>query len=470
VTKKSFVPTQTPDVIQPTTLAAQANGDILILDSSRDQILRLTPGGTLSVFAGSGRLGFSGDGGPATKAELDFQYFSQAGMAVAPNGTVYFVDDGNCRIRAIGTDGIIRTIAKIALVPIRPSGTYCKLNGLAVSSTGEIYVSTPNDVDRVTSQGTLAWVAGSSGDITNEPKVLTASTVVMSPESITFDSRGDLDIWSDEPRVIYQLSPSGIVADLGVEYATQLTTSPDGMVLAGTHGGEIDAVGTGGGVQPYRQVFPRKVTGLNWGSDQGFQENGIAVAPSGVIYVDNARGNGYGLASVLVSIAASGKARVVTIRTPLDQTLPSLGASGFPVSLYPASRKSNTSAFPSCPSAVGLEPFTHAAVADALMIASKYQSSQFASDLADSDRSWWPQAFAEYKNADLGVHSVRRWESAEQTPIGEAIGRACGQRVVRDSIEVSIGRSGFSDAIGSLYLLDRNGHPMVYDANIQENN
>jgi hypothetical protein len=62
----------------PTTLAAEHNGDVLILDSSRDQILQLSPRGKLTVFAGSGRQGFSGDGGPAVNAELDFQYFSAA--------------------------------------------------------------------------------------------------------------------------------------------------------------------------------------------------------------------------------------------------------------------------------------------------------------------------------------------------------------------------------------------------------
>jgi hypothetical protein len=137
---------------------------------------------------------------------------------------------------------------------------------------------------------------------------------------------------------------------------------------------------------------------------------------------------------------------------------------------YPAPGKSATSAFSSCPSAAGLEQFTPEAIADARMIASKYQSSQFASDLAVSDRSWWTGAFAEYQNADLGVHSVRFWEPAAQTAIGEAIGKACGELLVRDSIEVSIGRSGFSDATGALYFLDRSGRPMVYDANIEENN
>ena len=157
------------------------------------------------------------------------------------------------------------------------------------------------------------------------------------------------------------------------------------------------------------------------------------------------------------------------IRTPLSQTLPRLGAPGFPTSLYPAPRKSATSAFTSCPSDRGLEPFTAAAIAEARTVASHYQSSQYASDLAVSDRSWWLGEFAAYDQPALGVHSVRLEESAGQTPIGAELSSACGNVLVRDSIVMYVGRSGFSDGSGPIYLLDRGGNPMVYYAKISSN-
>jgi hypothetical protein len=291
----------------------------------------------------------------------------------------------------------------------------------------------------------------------------------MSPESIAFDGRGDLDIWSLEPRVVYQLSPSGKITNLGAAYATQLTTAPDGDVLAGTHGGEIDLVKPQGTeVEPYRDVVPEKIAGLNWGHS-GFQENGIAVTPSGVIYVDNAQGNGYGRASVLVRIATDGKAEVVPIRTPLDRTLPKIDALGFPASLYPPPRKSSTSTFASCPNSAGLEPFTSGAITEARAIASKYQSSQYASDLLVTDRSWWAGAFVAFQGAELGIHSVTAVKPVEESAAAKAISSSCGESLVRDSIAVSIGRSGYSDATGVLYILDRDGHPLVYYTGIANN-
>jgi hypothetical protein len=463
---RAIVPTHSPGLIQPTSLAAERNGDVLILDDSRDQILQLTPTGILSVFAGDGRQGYSGDGGPAIDAELNFQYFSQNGLAVAPNGTVYFVDDGNCKIRSVDTSGDIRTVAGLPLISLHP-GTSCSFTGLAVSPTGVLYVSTNDDIDKLGPSGTLKWIAGSSRASIDEPKNLTASDTVMSPGSIAFNSQGDLDIWSWQPRVIFQLSPTGKVTDLGAEYATQLTTEPDGLVLAGTHSGEIDYVSTEAGVQPLRQVNPAKVSGLNWGPG-GFQENGIAVTPSGEIYVDNAYGNGYGRTSVLVRMSSQSKESVMPIRTPLAETLPPLGSPAFPTSLYPAPRMSATSAFRSCPSDRGLKPFTATAIAQAMKIASHYQSSRYASDLAVTDRSWWLGDFAAYDQPALGVHSVRLEEKAGASATGEKLRTACGELLVRDSIVLYVGRSGFSDGSGPIYFLDRHGKPMVYYAKISD--
>ena len=104
-----FLPARSPDLLQPSTLASLPNGDVLILDSSRDQILALRPDGELSVFAGTGRLGFSGDGGPARDADLHFVSGESAGMTVTRAGAVDFLDEGNCRIRQISPHGTIRT-------------------------------------------------------------------------------------------------------------------------------------------------------------------------------------------------------------------------------------------------------------------------------------------------------------------------------------------------------------------------
>src|SRR3954465_3082667 len=62
---------------------------------------------TIANFAGTGAKGFSGDGGPATKAELN----GPTGVAVAPDGSLFICDTANQRIRKVSPSGIISTFA-----------------------------------------------------------------------------------------------------------------------------------------------------------------------------------------------------------------------------------------------------------------------------------------------------------------------------------------------------------------------
>lgn len=163
----SFVTPKTP-----TALAVAPNGDLLVVDNGRDQILRHLPTGKFQVVAGDGKVGFSGDGGPAVRAELD----NPSGIAVAKNGTIYFADEGNGRVREVLPDGIIETIAGGGTVPLgmkpvaalsakfsAPSGLFC----LAIGPNGELYIGT-SAVYRLSPNGILHWVVGSSARVLNK--------------------------------------------------------------------------------------------------------------------------------------------------------------------------------------------------------------------------------------------------------------------------------------------------------------
>ncbi len=91
----------------PTGLAFDSAGNLYIADSNNHRIRKITSDGIISTVAGSGVYGFSGDGGPATDATLEYP----DGVYVDKAGNMYIVDTVSSRVRMVGTDGIIQTIA-----------------------------------------------------------------------------------------------------------------------------------------------------------------------------------------------------------------------------------------------------------------------------------------------------------------------------------------------------------------------
>lgn len=92
----------------PTGLTIAPDGDLYVSDAHANRVLRITASGAASRVAGTGAAGFAGDGGPATKAELN----APAGLALDRYGDLYIADQGNNRVRRVDAKtGRIETIA-----------------------------------------------------------------------------------------------------------------------------------------------------------------------------------------------------------------------------------------------------------------------------------------------------------------------------------------------------------------------
>lgn len=91
----------------PQAVALDAAGNLYIADTYNHAIRKVDTDGNISTIAGTGSPGFSGDGGPATKAQL----YNPQGVAVGPDGLIYVADTFNARIRVISKNGTISTIA-----------------------------------------------------------------------------------------------------------------------------------------------------------------------------------------------------------------------------------------------------------------------------------------------------------------------------------------------------------------------
>jgi DNA-binding beta-propeller fold protein YncE len=91
---------------EPWGLAVDRHGSLYIADAGNHRVCRVAPHGLIFTVAGGGRAGFSGDGGPATAAQLD----RPLDVAVDSEGNLFLVDSLNGRIRKVGGDGVITTI------------------------------------------------------------------------------------------------------------------------------------------------------------------------------------------------------------------------------------------------------------------------------------------------------------------------------------------------------------------------
>jgi RHS repeat-associated protein len=147
----------------PFGVALGPDGSLYIADTYNSRVRRVSPDGIIKTFAGNGDQGFSGDGGPAASATL----FAPAGVAVGPDGSVYIADFGNNRVRRVGPDGIIFTVAGNGSYGYSGDGgpaTAASVGGpytVAVGSDGGLYIGGATAiVRRVGPDGIISTVAG----------------------------------------------------------------------------------------------------------------------------------------------------------------------------------------------------------------------------------------------------------------------------------------------------------------------
>ena len=118
-------------------VAVAADGTRYISEPEAHRIRRVGTDGILTTFAGTGFIGDSGDGGPATAARLS----RPTGIALGPDGSLYIADSRNRRVRRVGIDGFIHTVAG--------TGEACDAHGSACGDGGpasEARIDQPEDV------------------------------------------------------------------------------------------------------------------------------------------------------------------------------------------------------------------------------------------------------------------------------------------------------------------------------------
>ena len=204
---------------RPYDVVVDRSGNIFISDDNQ-YIRKLAPSGIITSIAGVGISGYSGDGGPATDAEINYS----GGMAVDNSGNLYFTDYLNSRVRIITPAGIINTIAGTGTPGFSGDGgpaTAAMLNGpesIAIDLADNIYIAEAGNsiVRKISPSGIISTYAGTGTSVgsTGDGGPATAA-LLAGPSGIAVDDTGNVYIADLGNSKVRKISVSGTITTIG---------------------------------------------------------------------------------------------------------------------------------------------------------------------------------------------------------------------------------------------------------------
>ena len=205
----------------PTSVAADRAGNVYIVDRSNNRVRKVAADGTMSTFAGIGRGGFGGDGGPAANAML----LLPIDVAVDSSGNVYIADQGNEAIRKVNSSGIISTVAGGPQGRNGTSGTFSAGDSVALDAAGNIYSSGAAGITKIDTAGKMSLIAGGAVGFSGDGGPA-KNAALDQPSGIAFDSAGNLYFADKLNRRVRKIDTAGIITT--VAGSASVTFSGDG--------------------------------------------------------------------------------------------------------------------------------------------------------------------------------------------------------------------------------------------------
>ncbi|CAG0951179.1 partial Putative deoxyribonuclease RhsC, partial [Anaerolineae bacterium] len=229
------------DLNWPSRVAVGPDGSLYIADTYNSRIRKVGTDGIITTVAGTGVSGYSGDGGQATQAELYDPY----GVAVGPDGNLYIADLVNSRIRRVGTDGIITTVAGTGALGYSGDGgpaTQADLHyayGVDVGPDGSLYIndSSNSRIRKVGTDGIITTVAGTGGYGYSGDGGPAIQANLLYPNGVAVDTDGSLYIGDTGNNRIRKVRTDGIIITVGgaglkpgLKHPEEVAVGPDGSL------------------------------------------------------------------------------------------------------------------------------------------------------------------------------------------------------------------------------------------------
>ena len=247
-------PATSASLREPFGVALDGAGNLCIADRRNHRIRKVDTSGIITTVAGIGSFGFSGDGGPATSASLA----NPAGVALDAAGNLFIADGSNNRVRKVDTSGIITTVAGNGSSGFSGDGgpaTSANLGtpfGVALDGSGNLFISVQGNqrIRQVDASRIITTVAGNGiSGFSGDGGPATSASLAF-PAGVAVDGTGNLfiaDFENFRVRKVGFLNPPAVslsIADLTFGNQGVGTTSTAQIVtLTNTGGGVLTITG-----------------------------------------------------------------------------------------------------------------------------------------------------------------------------------------------------------------------------------
>jgi sugar lactone lactonase YvrE len=201
----------------PYDIAVDTAGNLYIADTYDQRIRKVDKSNIITTVAGNGTAGFSGDGGAATSAKLNYP----KGIAVDVAGSLYIGDGGNNRVRKVNAaTGVITTIAGTGVAGSagdNGAATAAQLNapmGITFDTVGNILIADYNNnkIRKINTSGTITTIAGTGVAGYNGDDIKADSAKLNLPARVAVDAAGSIYIADEHNNRVRKVSAVLIVS------------------------------------------------------------------------------------------------------------------------------------------------------------------------------------------------------------------------------------------------------------------